>query len=85
MINNLQVWWIPQIPGKQFHVDVADIKEAKKILSVLAKYDIFQMENNIKGDFCNAGGLQEFDGEDWIDWDKDGYGIDEVDENGNPE
>lgn len=78
--GDLRVWWIPQIPGEQFHVDVASLAEAKKMLDVLAQYDIFQFENNIKPDYCNAGGLEcyrqpgtweEGDSEDWCEWASD--------------
>jgi hypothetical protein len=69
--GDLRVWWIPQIPGKSFHVAVESPAEAKKLLDVLANYDVFQFDNHIKPDFCNAGGLQCFsqdgDGE-WCDW-----------------
>jgi hypothetical protein len=70
-VGALRVWWIPQIPGKPFHAPVADLLEGKKVLDVLAKYDLFQLAHNIKPDFCNAGGLECFsqdgDGE-WCEW-----------------
>ncbi|WP_321913529.1 hypothetical protein [Paraburkholderia sp. J11-2] len=85
MTQQLKVWWIPQIPGKSFEVPVESVDEAKKILTVLADYDIFQYENRIKGDYCNAGGLVQQeevgpDGEtDWFDWcDEEGRSIDDV-------
>lgn len=80
MSEQLKVWWIPQIPGSSFEVPVASVDEAKKILTVLADYDIFQYENRIKGDYCNAGGLVELTAEgEWIDWeDEDFRSIDEV-------
>ena len=63
------------------------LEEAKKILDVLAFYDIFQYENNVKPDYSNAGGLQiwndnldkDENGEKWQDWidDETGYDIDE--------
>jgi hypothetical protein len=36
----------------------------------LAAYDLFQLKNNIKPDYCNAGGVQIFDEEenDWVNW-----------------
>lgn len=76
--SSLRVWWIPQVPGKPFHISVDSIKEGRKILEVLANYDLFQYENNIKPDYSNVGGLQEFDSEDktdspkgsWIDMDE---------------
>lgn len=74
----LRVWWIPQVPGKPFHVSVKSVDEAKLVIRTLANYDLFQFENHIKGDYCNAGGLEQLepDGE-WFEWeDADGYSID---------
>jgi len=82
--GDLKVWWIPQIPGKPFEYPVKTIVEAKKLLDVLAQYDLFQFHHKIKPDYSNAGGLQVFEDGEWIDWsNEDGYDIDEVDENGN--
>jgi len=75
--GDLQVWWIPQVPMKAFEVDVSSVQEGVKIMDILADYDIFQYENKIKPDYCNAGGLRRWcvdcDGEgspgfeDWYD------------------
>lgn len=74
MKKKLRVWWIPQVgmKGKSFKVDVPDIKTANVVMDVLAKYDIYQFENNIKPDFSNVGGLEvwnekEQEWEDWMD------------------
>lgn len=66
--GDLQVWWIPQIPGKAFEVSVKDLEQAALIVDTLARYDAFQFEQNVKPDYSNAGGLRVFDGEEWIDW-----------------
>ena len=73
--GDLQVWWVPQVPMKQFTVPVKDIEEGAKLLDVLAAYDLFQFKNKVKPDYCNAGGLQKWeedsDGEGtpgWNDW-----------------
>lgn len=74
--GDLQVWWNPQIGmAESFEVKVSSIEEAAKILNVLAEYDSFQLDNNIKPDYSNMGGLEEWsddsDGEGtpgWIDW-----------------
>lgn len=73
--KKLQVWWIPQIPMKAFCVDVCSVAEGAKLMDVLADYDAFQFEHNVKPDYCNAGGLRQW-GEDidgdgnpgWEDW-----------------
>lgn len=67
--GDLRVWWIPQVPMKQFHAPVKDIEQAKLLLRTLAEYDMFQYHNRVKGDYCNAGGLEVFDGAEWFEWD----------------
>lgn len=80
----LRVWHIPQVPGKPFYIYTEDIREAKKIMDILAAYDLFQLENRIKPDFTNVNGVQMWDEaeNEWIDWDietEDDY-FDNVDE-----
>ena len=81
----LRVWWIPQVPMQPFHASVSNIVEARLLLDTLATYDQFQLDNNIKPDYSNTGGLQVFDESDdtdgpdgsWYDWyDADGEDID---------
>jgi glycine/D-amino acid oxidase-like deaminating enzyme len=83
--GELRVWWIPQVPMKAFHYPVGSIIEARLLLDALAQYDLFQLQNRIKPDYCNTGGLQVFDVLDehdgprgsWVEWhDKDGEDID---------
>jgi len=73
MVGDLRIFWIPQVPMKAFYVSVENIKEAAKILRILANYDIFQFQNRIKPDYSNAGGLQiceDLGGDtpEWNDW-----------------
>lgn len=86
--GDLQVWWIPQVPMKPFVVPVQSVLEARLILDTLADYDKFQLENDIKPDYRNAGGLNVFDATDkedgpggsWVNWyDEDGEEIDDYD------
>ena len=84
-IGDLRVWHIPQVPGKPFTADVDSVEDGVKFMLLLSRYDLFQFENNIKPDYCNAGGLQvwdlDSDGEGtpgWVDWyDDEGRDIDE--------
>jgi hypothetical protein len=83
-IGDLQVWWIPQIPGKAFEVDVDSVAEGAKLLNTLANYDLFQLKHHIKPDYSNAGGLRvwsdDCDGEGnpgWNDWYDDETGEDD--------
>lgn len=82
-IGDLRVWWIPQVPGKAFEVDVGSVPEGVLIMDTLAHYDTFQFEHKIKPDYSNAGGLQMWsatggdNGEPgWEDWYDEETGID---------
>ena len=84
MENKLRVWWIPQVPMKSFYVPVNTPEEGKNVMDILAAYDAFQLQNRIKPDYCNMGGLQMYDPETatWKDWyleTNDDY-FDDVDE-----
>ncbi len=77
--GDLQVWWIPQVPMKAYIVNVDTPREGKKMLDALAQYDLFQLENNIKPDYCNAGGLNVFEDGEWVNWySEEGEDIDEI-------
>lgn len=62
---------MPQVPLATFEVDVSSLNEGRMICDVLAKYDLFQFENNVKPDYCNAGGVmfshEHYDGGEWND------------------
>ena len=59
-----RVWWISKPPREGFYYEVKNLEEAKKVVDVLAKYDLYL------GDLidCNVCGVQELgtDGE-WND------------------
>lgn len=75
----IRVWWSPQIPGPRFCTPVADLAQAKLLLTTLARYDLFHLEHNIKPDFANAGGLEVFEDGEWCEWvDEDGDHIGDV-------
>ena len=66
----MRVWWIPQVPGKMFFTPVSSLPMGVYIMNLLASYDLFQFENNIKPDYANTGGIEvwnEDDGE-WESW-----------------
>lgn len=67
----LRVWWVPQIPGKQFHWPVGSLDEAASLMDALAAYDDFQYAEKVKPDYCNGGGLEQFDGEVWMEWESE--------------
>ena len=72
MEQKLRVWWIPQVGtgSEAFYVPVQSVEEGKRVMDMLAAYDAYQLQNKIKPDYCNTGGLQIFDEEEdeWCDW-----------------
>lgn len=70
-MSKLRVWWIPQIGiGQTFYIPVETVEDGKKMMDILAAYDLFQLQNNVKPDYLNVGGLQMWDEEEkeWCDW-----------------
>lgn len=74
--GDLRVWHIPQLPMDAFYVLVKSPEEAIKILEVLAHYDLFEFENNVKPDYSNAAGLEVYEDGEWIEWYDDETGED---------
>jgi hypothetical protein len=57
----LRVSHFPQIPCKAFKVEVATLEEGLKLMDMLADYDLFQYESNIKPDYCSTTVLEMWD------------------------
>ncbi len=75
----LRVWHIPQIPMNEFLVLVGSVDEAVLVLDVLADYDNFQLTHDVKPDFCNAQGLEVWEGGEWSEYHNElGEDIDEI-------
>lgn len=75
VVGDLRVFWIPQVPGEPFYIDVGTVETGVMFMEILAKYDLFQFETRVKGDYSNAGGLEIYeensDGKGnpgWNDW-----------------
>ena len=76
----MRIWWVAQVPVEEFHYPVDSLKEAFVMLDAFARYDLFQIENNIKPDFASAGGLHIWKGEEWEEWeDQNGDTISDYD------
>lgn len=57
-MSKLRVWWIPQVGNcDTFYVSVKSVEDGKRLFDILAAYDAFQLQNNVKPDYCNTGGL----------------------------
>ena len=81
-MKKLRILHFPQVPCKPFIVEVDNLKEAKKIMDMLADYDLFQFENRIKPDYCNTSVLEEYCEEEreWFTWCDEETGIDDIHE-----
>ena len=62
------VWWIPQVPMQPFKALVSTLVQAKTLVEAFAQYDLFQLRNNIKPDYSNAGGVMVFEDGEWTDF-----------------
>ncbi len=59
MQGDLRVWWISQIPSRTpFYTLVKSEEEADKVMDILAEYDLYQYNHDIKPDYSNAGGIE---------------------------
>lgn len=77
----LRVYWIPALGmNDQFHVEVNTFSEAQLLLSSLADYDLFLNLHNMKPEYSNTGGLEIFEGNEWVEWDdpQDANSIEEI-------
>ena len=80
-MSKLRVWWIPQIPDEnRFLVPVASVQEGVKVMNILADYDQYQLDNNIKPDYSNVGGLEMMESGEWTDWYDEETGSDDPNE-----
>jgi len=54
-----KVWWIPQVGSGcgRFEYPVSSRKIGLTVCDILADYDIFQFQHNIKPDYSNVGGV----------------------------
>jgi Superinfection exclusion gene product 17 len=66
-VGDLVVWYIPQVPMKCFHVKVDSWDQASEVQDLLACYDQFQHDHNIKPDYCNTSGIQIYGGQKYLD------------------
>ncbi len=68
-----RVWHIPQLgmDAEPFHVEVPSLEMAKHMRDTLARYDLFQFENKIKPDYCNAQGIEQLVDGEWEEIDED--------------
>lgn len=62
---------------KAFEVEISTLAEGAKLLDVLANYDAFQFENNVKPDYCNSGGIVMLEDGEWVDWYDEATGEDD--------
>jgi len=68
----LRVWHVPQVGVVgPFYTPVESPTEAKKVISLLAKYDDFQYKQNIKPDYASVSGLEVFEDGEWCEWNDD--------------
>lgn len=68
-----RTWYIPQVPMPAFEVETDSLREAVLIKETLERFSLFEYDNRVKPDYCDASGISEWDEEDgeWYDIDED--------------
>jgi hypothetical protein len=69
MAKRFKAWYIPQVPMKPFEIEASTAAKAQTILNIIINFSIFEFENKVKPDYCDAGGVSEWNvGEqEWVD------------------
>jgi len=78
--GDLRIWHNSNIGDpryeKNFHFPVDDPAMGRKMLDLLAEYDLYQGERKV---FANAQGLEIFEGGEWFEYeDQDGNNIRDI-------
>lgn len=63
--GNLEVWWVTQYSRRKENVRIP-VKDIREATSILMEYTNRDLDDNMVE--WNAGGLDVFDGEEWIEW-----------------
>jgi len=65
-----KAWYIPQVPMKAFEVERDTAAEAQSALDLITDFSIFEFENKVKPDYCDAGGVAVWDEteQEWVDY-----------------
>jgi hypothetical protein len=80
--GDLRVWYIPQIPGKPYEVDIprragasdaAYLQQAAFVIEAIIGLSIFEFENRIKPDYADMSGIARFEDGEWCDVEEDEY------------
>jgi hypothetical protein len=68
-VAKFKAWYIPQVPMKAFEVEASTAAKAQTVLNILTDFSIFEFENKVKPDYCDAGGVVEWDeaAQEWFD------------------
>lgn len=70
-MSKLRVWWIPQVGIEEvFYIPIGRVEEGKKVMDLLSAYDAFQLQNRVKPNYTNVGGIELWDEteQEWCDW-----------------
>lgn len=68
-VNKFKAWYIPQVPMKAFEVECATAAEAERVLDLITDFSIFEFDNKVKPDYCDAGGVVVWDDHSCEWWD----------------
>lgn len=80
--GDLRVWYIPQVPMRPYIVDIprrerasdkAYLEGAAFVLDAIVGLSIFELENRVKPDYCDATGIERFEDGEWCEVEEEDY------------
>lgn len=67
--GDLEMWFIPDIPGKEFRWKVESGAEAEKLVEVLAAYNRYLHRRGLMDDYeADASGVEIFEDGEWTEF-----------------
>lgn len=68
MKQQLRIAYVPQVPGRPFYKEVADIEEALLIGKTLVDFSLFEYKQRVKPDYTDFIDLEELNDGEWESW-----------------
>lgn len=68
--SKFKLWYSHQVPGPSYEQEVPDAKTGQAILDAIYQVALYQFNNKMIPDYCNAGGIVYLDEDgEWSDYD----------------
>jgi len=73
--SKFKLWYSHQVPGLSYEQEVPDARTGQMILDAIYQVALYQFDNKMIPDYCNAGGIVYLDEDgEWTDYDPEEWG-----------